>query len=422
MNVIYKRNYLKYYFSLFFFFLVHLHCFGSFSENEYDLIKNEIVNYGFENVIVADVDHVLTIAYENRRFRSETEAILEIISIVEKYIGNETIRLVVELRRLPVLMVEVDLYRFKAFKQGIISPQLISESIKTSLDVDEVWKKLKQIEKQNISSFKADMVVNPEFKAQFGKYSDPLESQINLVPELNSHLWTGASFSGQIVIPVQNDLDAEGNTIRPGMISYNQLFRLKDEVLISVAAGAFSNNRAGVDVDMKKYLFNGQLAFGARLGITDYINFTGYNFYYRQENVLLQAFMNVQYHNPEHDLTVKLASGLFLYQDIGFRFDVSRQFGEASIGFFALSTNGELNGGFNFSIPLPPRKYSKLRSLRIRPTDSFYWGYRVKGFPREGIIYSTGQSLDGMMIELNPDYVKNQMIRIIQERSNMKNK
>lgn len=399
--------------------MLHLHCIGSFSQEKNDSIRTEIINEGFENVIVSEIDNNLTVAFENRRFRSDSRAIVEVLWIVNKYVENETVVLVLELRKIPVLMVEVDLYSFEAFDKGIISSVVFSESVKTSMDVDAILKKLNQFEKQNNSSFKADLVVIPEFKAQFGNYKDPLESQVNLIPELVTHLWKGASFSGQVVVPIQNDLDAEGDMIRPGLITYNQLFRIKDEVLISLASGVFSNNRAGVDVDLKKYLLNGQVAFGARLGVTDYINFTGFQDKYYQDNVLLQAFMNVQYHNPDYDLIMKLSGGLFLYQDVGVRFDISRQFGEAAIGFFALSTNGELNGGFNFSIPLPPRKYTKLRSVRIRPSESFYWGYRAKGFPQEGIIYGTGQSVDGMMNELNPDYVKHQIIRFIQEKMKM---
>lgn len=415
MSEIHIKIISKYIISLFFFLLLYLRGVGSTSGELSGFVGSELVRSGFENVRLSITGEKVIVAFENRRFRSDARAIVEVIWIIRKYLEKGTVTLVVELRRLPVLMVEVDLYSFDAFEKGLVSKAELYSTIRTSNDVDAIWKNLKQIEIQNYSSFKTEVLVNPDFRAQFGDYSDPLQSQVNLIPEVVMHTWQGASFSGQVVVPLQNDLSDEGNLVRPGILSINQLLRIPDQVLVSLAVGAFSNNRIGLDADLKKYLLNGQLAFGARIGITDYVDFTGYQANLEDE-ILMQALLNVQYFNPVYDVSVRLTGGMFLYQDIGLRFDISRYFGEASIGFFALRTNGELNGGFNFSIPLPPGKHTKLRSVRLRPADSFYWGYRVKGFPQEGIIYSTGQSIDGMMNELNPSYVRNQMVWFIQNK------
>jgi hypothetical protein len=117
-----------------------------------------------------------------------------------------------------------------------------------------------------------------------------------------------------------------------------------------------------------------------------------------------------------YDLTGTLQAGNFLYNSLGVRFDVVRQFGEVNIGFYALAASGEINGGFNLAIPLPPRKYTKLKYTRIRPSKKFNWEYRAKGFPRAGIMYNTGNRLHDLFLEFNPDQIKKQIIRELRKK------
>jgi hypothetical protein len=73
---------------------------------------------------------------------------------------------------------------------------------------------------------------------------------------------------------------------------------------------------------------------------------------------LWTGYLNLSYRLNIYDLTVGVTGGRFISEDKSIRLDVSRKFGEISIGFFATKTlNGEANGGFNFSIPLFPSKY-----------------------------------------------------------------
>jgi hypothetical protein len=254
-------------------------------------------------------------------------------------------------------------------------------------------------------------VVIPNWKVQFGDFDRPVQSNINLIPEVNTTFAKGLSFKGQVIIPVQNNfyVDEEGKKVRPGNITLNQFVRLKDDFFISFTGGFFNLNRAGINLDLKKYLLNGDLVLGAEVGYTGYYSFTSLEPEYYEDSKFLTAFFVAAYTYQPYDATGIIRAGNFLYNNPGIRVDVLRQFREVKIGFFALISSGEVNGGFNFSIPLPPRKYCRINPVRVRPAESFQWEYKARGFPESGKIYTTEHSIFDMMLEYNPDFVKKQI-------------
>jgi hypothetical protein len=108
-------------------------------------------------------------------------------------------------------------------------------------------------------------------------------------------------------------------------------------------------------------------------------------------------------------LNFRVDYGTFLYNDQGLRVDVYRQFGEVNIGFFGLLSAGTSNTGFNFKIPLTPKRYFKMKRVRLRPSNNFNWEYRFKGFIRSGVLFNTGNHLISRIPDFNPDFMKNNL-------------
>jgi hypothetical protein len=264
------------------------------------------------------------------------------------------------------------------------------------------------------------MPVIPTWSAKFGNFDNPVESNINIIPELNSTIAKGLTLKAQLIIPVQNDFFfvAERETVRPGNITLNQFASLEDNFYLNVTAGFFDKNRAGVNFDLKKLFAEGKFELGANVGYTGYYSFTGIQTEFYDKQKYLTAIMNLQYRYNPYDLVARLDVGNFLYNVIAARFEVMRQFGQVQIGFFALATKDDYDGGFRFSIPLPPGKYSKLRIFRVRPSENFSWAYRAKGFPQNGVQYQTGYNLTDMLLDYNPDFVKKRLIIEIVNLSN----
>jgi hypothetical protein len=389
-----------YYISFFFLILPTL----GFSFDK-DQLENDLVEKGFENVAVVLEKRHLMVTYENRIYRDEIRAVKAVTSLLLPHVEDiETVTLIPQHRKIPLLAITIPAENFRSVSNG--DKPL---PIEVSLDVDAAWRKIGATPRTNSSVFKFDIIVHPQFIASFGDFEEPVKSQINLAPELETTLWKGASLSAQLIIPLQNELGDDGDELRPRLLTFNQTVRFPRQVFASTTVGYFTRNRYGVDFDVKKHFANGRWSLGANIGYTSFAEFVGGAWYYSRIGYLT-TLLNAEYRVPEFDLSFRAMYGRFLFRDSGVRFDVSRQFGEVDIGFFALQTGEGSNVGFNFSVPIFPPKYLKPGRIRVSPARSFSWGYRYKGLPQGGRRYSTGNRLEGFMKRLQPDYVKNRMV------------
>lgn len=382
------------------------------AQSQDDQIASKIVEEGFENVSVISVDDTLRVFYENRRYRFEPRGMATLIKIVDTYNSSQLGHLDIILLndQVPMLRLILPFEAYNQFTENVIDEASFFEAIFATLDVtDLIPDKSSRI---NNSTFKIDLPVIPTWSAKFGNFDNPVESNISLVPELNTTLGKGLTFKAQLIIPIQNDFFfvAERETIRPGNITLNQFANLDDNFYINVTAGFFNKNRAGVHFDVKKLFVEGKYEVGANVGYTGYYSFTGKQTEFYDKQKYLTAIMSLQYRYNPYDLIARLEVGNFLYNVLTARFEMLRQFGQVKIGFFALATKDDYDGGFRFVIPIPPRKYTKLRFFRIRPSETFAWGYRAKGFPQNGVQYQTGYNLTDMLLDYNPDFVKKRLI------------
>jgi Exopolysaccharide biosynthesis protein YbjH len=375
-----------------------------------DLIMTCLKNAGYENLKVVSKQDTLFVCFENRKYRWDIKAIAEVLSLVMPKMEQNLVLSMIPLKRgLPILKFSIPVKQYWRFVRGEIPSGKFMGSLNVSYNID-----LKNIYQASVSPSnptfnKFDIVVHPQIRAQFGNYSDPIESQINIAPAINVSFWKGMDLTTQIIFPLQNDLKKEGDYIRPGLLTINQLIRLPLNSFASVSAGYFTKNRYGANLETRKYFLNGKIALGLSCGYTGFVKVLDGRWAYSEVD-LLSWDANVAYRYARYDLTVKLGYASYLNEDKGWRFDFYRQFGEVNIGFYALKTEGVLNGGFNFIIPIPPRKYNTKRIVRIRSASSFAWEYRAKGLTDNGRAYQTGNELDRLFMFYNPDYIKKQLI------------
>lgn len=369
---------------------------------------------GFENVSVFFRDSLLKIGYENRRYRFEARGLAEIVKLLSAEDLNQVkiVNIVVFQQHIPLIMAEYSPVKMNDFIHNNPGAEDFEQFFDVTLYRDD-FKLSDFTSVNNKSFFKTDLVIIPNWKVQFGDFDNPVQSNINLIPELNTTFSKGLSFKGQVIIPVQNNFypinDPDGRTVRPGNITLNQMVRLKDDFFVAFTGGFYNLNRAGSGLDMKKYLLNGNLVLGAEAGYTDYYSFTGLEPDNFEDSRFLTAFFFAAFTYQPYDATCIVRAGNFLYNHPGIRVDVLRQFREVKIGFFALVSSGDINGGFNFSIPIPPSRYWRQKAIRIRPSENFRWEYKARGFPETGKINATEHSIFEMMLEMNPDFVKKQI-------------
>jgi len=367
------------------------------------MIEDGLVREGFENVAVAAQDGRLVVTYENRIYRYEIRALEAVMrQVLPQVPGHQSVTFIPQNRGIPLVAVTVAPHTEGAPEED--SAFMAATDISLDVDADA----LRSLQKTNRSYRKVDLIIHPQFKARFGNLEDTIESQINLAPEITTSLWKGMRLSAQVIIPLQNELSPEGEYVRPGLVTLNQVLRLPASVFVSATAGQFTQNRYGIDAAVKKYFANGRWAVRANAGYTGYASYRKGDWTHGPLNVLT-AFLSLEYYLPRYDLVVGTTYGQFLYEDKGWRVEVLRRFGEVEIGFFALRTALGSNGGFNFIIPLFPHKYTPMGAVRIRPAEAFSWEYRYRGIPRGGIQYATDNGIHPFLKRLHPVYINNQL-------------
>ncbi|MFZ4523310.1 MAG: YjbH domain-containing protein [Bacteroidales bacterium] len=376
-----------------------------------DDISGEIVKKGYENVRVTRRHDTLMIGFENRVWRWEVRGVAELLKTVMPLTDSGTVVSLTLLRTgIPVTTVTVSRKQYDHLLTGKLTPAAFSDSVNALLSDHGYKSALRLIKPANSSFNNFDVVVIPQLKFQFGNFTHPLELQFNIAPAVQISFTRGMTATLQVIFPVYNNIigDPEGNTIRPGLMVLSQAFRLPYNIFTTVSAGYFTRNRYGVNGEARKYFFNGKLAVSAEIGYTGQLQLIEGQFNYSEMDVVTW-FCDAAYRFAPYDLTLRAGYGRFLNGDMGWRVDVGRQFGEVSIGFFAMRSDGMVNGGFNFTVPIPPRRYGTKNRIRLRPASYIPWEYRAKGLPDYGRSFTTGSGTDELMFNMNPDDIRKQL-------------
>ena len=209
---------------------------------------------------------------------------------------------------------------------------------------------------------------------------------INLNPAVEMALWKGGKMTAQVILPVATNLSGEMKRIRPGIIALSQDVRFRHNIFGKMTVGNFTNNRYGAQLEIKYRTNNGRWELGGTAGSTGFSAIT------REDG----------------------------YGDYGVRGDCTRHFGEYAIGLYALCTDGEINGGFHFAIPLPGKKWSRKGFFRVKPADYFAWAYGMVADgeyieKQLGKSYSTRPNENRSSNFYQPDYIRYFLIKELQK-------
>jgi len=105
---------------------------------------------------------------------------------------------------------------------------------------------------------------------------------------------------------------------------------------------------------------------------------------------------------------IRLEYGKVLFNENQLRFTCLQRFNEVDIGFFALDTQRGRNYGVILNIPIAPKKYWKPKRVSIRPAQALNYTYQATQATVES--YETGQSILALNRQLNPAFIKNQLL------------
>lgn len=334
---------------------------------------------GFEGVRVAEGSDGWVLAFENRRYRYDVRALEAAEAVVP-----EASRLVLYRRGWPLVALA---------------------------EADGVWR-LQEVAPAGLAGptraparWKLDLVLRPQLAAEFGNFDDPVESQINLVPEAELLLWKGARVLAQLIVPLQNELGEEGDEVRPGLLTMGQVWRFPAEIWASAAAGVFTQKRYGLDLEALRFFGRGRLALGARLGYTGYLAYSDREWLYDDLDTITWSLYGTAALWPALGLAARVGVSRFLDGDTGLDVDVRRAFGEVEVAFRGVHTTEGTNAGFTIVVPLPAGRHLAPRRVRPRTAEDLAWTYWYRSLPGVGRTYATGQRLEAFWGDLHPAFL-----------------
>ena len=349
-------------------------------------LEAELAERGLEAVRVAPGSGGPVVAFENRRYRYDVRALREVAAAA----GPSAV--VVPYRRGWPLM---------ALAPGPDGSLRVVDSAPARVGGRPL----------NPSAWTLDLVLRPQVAFEFGNFADPVESQLNLMPEADLRLWRGARVLAQLIVPIQNELDEAGDDVRPGLLTASQVWRFPEGIWASATAGYFSQRRYGIDLEALRFFWNGRIGLGGRLGYTGFAAYANEEWLYDDlDTVTWTAYATVAVW-PELGLAVQPAVGRFLDGDVGVQVDVRRAFGEVEVAFRGVHTEHGTDAGFSLVVPLPGSRH--LEPMRVRPrlAEELAWTYWYRALPDAGRMYRTGQSLGELWGELHPAYLQARLQR-----------
>lgn len=380
-------------------------------------VAEKLQQLGMENIRTASVNGNTIVAFENNVYRGTYRGIGKaIIAALEGVNGGE-LQMVVLDNNIPQLCITLPEKLITQYKDKQITLAEVYRQMGISYDTEEAMQMLKKAHKTiNSSAGKVDVVVYPEVKLENSSFDRLYTYYVNLAPAVEMALWEGAELTAQVIFPIATNLKGQYEKIRPGVIALSQEFYFGKGFLGRVAAGNFTNNRMGVQAEIKYRTANGRLELGAMAGNTVQSILTNNDGWYVSRKQRINAAISASVYEPHFNLMFDLQAARYLYGDYGVKGDCTRHFGEYAIGVYGMYTDGEINGGFHFAIPLPGKKWSRNRGIRIRPADYFAMEYSMTSWGRYvdekmGQTYKTRPDENRSSHFFQPEYIRYFLIK-----------
>ena len=352
-----------------------------------------------ENIqTVTEVNGNTTIAFEDNVYRGTYRGIGKAIEAAMEGMHGGNLQMVVLEHSIPQLCSTLTEKVITEYKEKQITIGEVYRQMGISYDTDEA------------------MEVYPEVKMENSSFDRLYTYYVNLAPAVEMALWKGAELTAQVVFPVATNLKGQYKKIRPGVIALSQEFCLGKGFLGRVTAGNFTNNRMGAQAEMKYRTANGRLELGAVAGGTVQSVLTDDEGWYISRKLRMNAALKASVYEPRFNLQFDLQAARYLYGDYGVRGDCTRHFGEYAIGVYGMYTDGEINGGFHFAIPLPGKKWSRNRGVRVRQADYFAMEYSMESWGRYadekmGETYRTRPDENRSNRFFQPEYIRYFLIK-----------
>lgn len=371
---------------------------------------------GMENIREATGPEGVYLCWEDPVYRGPVRGLAEVLrQLAAQEELTQDAHLVLLENGWPQLLITVPAGSWTDYREERVTWTEFVNSLELTYDTDEAMRHFSGAKTEHRSAGKVDFVIYPQLQLRNSWLDKIYGASVNIAPAIEMQLWKGASFTGQVIFPIWNNLIGEMDYIRAGILTLRQEVRLPKRWMASLTVGNFTQQRIGADLQLTWRTADDRWLLGARGGLTGASVVQDGHWQVSRWERLSGAVWG-RYFEPHYQLELELTAERYIYGDYGARLDCVRHFGETTVGLFAMVSGGEANGGFSFSVPLPRKKRMRRKAVRVRLPE--YWGLTYEAQSgneyaerRLGRRYQTEPVVSRSNRFYNPDFVRKQLLR-----------
>lgn len=385
-------------------------------------VDTALKSLGMENIRTVETEDGCIAAFEDRAYRSSYYGVGKAIetALGARKAGSLTL-VVTDRNGMPQLRIFIDGNTVEDFACGKATIRDVYTRMEMGTCADRELELLKGTETKAKSAWRPDLTVYPNLFLENTSFDKLYRYAVALAPAIEMPLWKGAEITAQVIFPVVTNQKGELKTIRPGFVTFRQGVYLKKNWHAWVTGGLFNNNRMGGNVEAMWRSPKGRWELGGRLGATVWSLFDedGWTITNKPK---LDAAVYGRVYIPGWNTELYGSVNRFVYGDYGAMGEVTRHFGEYTVGLYAMVAGGDINGGFSFAIPLPGKKYNRWKGMRLKPSDYFAFRYSMVAWgdyvdKNLGVYYNDEPNKNRSKGFYQPEYVRYFLIKELDRKN-----
>lgn len=408
------------------------------AQSSADDVAASLAEAGFVNVRSAETEEYMVFTVENDSYKLQASGLAAAVRIIEDsgISGIKPVKVIATKCNVP----EVTLTYFPG-----------DTGWDATYRLDDSWNAVRNQPKVNDSFGNVDIVVYPQLSLANLVVTQVYQVLFQVNPAIECSLWPGGKITAQLLCPIYcNDGNAGGGlgyaeyqkTVRPGFLTVSQNFRFPGNVFGRLTAGNFNTSHMGVDLQLMYPFRNERFALSADVALVYNLYFTGMTSISGFSDAKLVGSVSGSYYWAEQNTGLSLAMHQFLFGGCGLKAEVKRHFRYVTVGLYlekglwgdkwvdkmikdgdeeyvvsvkepASFSDIKLNGGFRFSVALPPYRHKRHGKLPKVDTGNVGMTYNANN-ERYYYMETKSEACDNIMSEdeFNPFYIESELKKI----------
>jgi len=367
--------------------------------------------HGFENLQELYSEDQYTLFYEDNLFRFPADGLFEVLRIIRPIENVKNTKIVLLSKGIPIVEMVFSTNDFVNYKKG----SLALEELIVNSSLQFTNEKIESEKSKNPSYFKTDFNLRFTLDYTLGNFDNPIRQRVNFQPMIDIDLSQGVNLQGYYNYPEFNDLGYSEPQV--GLLRLSNDFKISKSSYLNTNFGFFTLNRIGITTNYLRFLYEDKLRLNIHSGITRFgrLNKDFILFYDLNTDLKFDFYSELTYRVNKYDMDLTFRYGSYIFGDIGYTAQVRRFSGQRFISLFYKKSNYGTMVGFDFSLPIPIRRYNRKLPVRAKLFDKFYLPYNYRSDSEVGLLYYQGENIVNNMTDFFPEIIRKGLLKALKK-------